>query len=558
MSDNLAAALWYLKKGYAVIPVGTDKKPIIKWQKYQEQMPTEDEVKTWFTGRDVNIGIVTGKISNLTVLDIDTKEGLDAIEELWPDALITPMVSTPRGGQHRYFKYHPNIRNCAGFIPGCDIRSEGGYIVSPPSIGENSKPYAWIQHISNHPLQDIPEKILSRIPFNNINALNIGREDSFSIGENVMNVLDNRNNSQQSQHFVTFKKGKRDQDLFHVANYLSKGGMQQAEISIIISILATQICDPPFPIQEAQAKVKSAIERSDRKNINLFEELKRWISVTNDNFSVTEAQHDITNRNIGTERAVLRVYLDRLVKEGKIERIQGQRGVFRKVEDTIWDTWEDSGIDPVHFNLPLGLGDYVELYPGDIFVYAGSKSTGKSALALETIRLNLQGAMGIYYHSSEITAPVFKKRISNCDKTPFPEWKARVKLSTGLNYANAADRVQPGGFNVFDYIQVPDGEYYKMGYAINRVHEKLDGGIALVCLQKNPNSDFARGGWATMDKPNLYCLLDKVKPVGNKLRVADCKAFRGNENPSGWEVTYKIHKGINIEQTSTLMPAWEK
>ena len=132
----LKSALWYRQnKKFSVIPVGEDKKPLIKWQKYQQEIPSSKQVQEWWSGkfRDKNIGIVTGQISNLTVVDIDSQSGLKAIEEITPDNMITPIATTPGGGEHRYFRYEPGISNAVRFLSDSDIRSEGGYIIAPPS-----------------------------------------------------------------------------------------------------------------------------------------------------------------------------------------------------------------------------------------------------------------------------------------------------------------------------------------------------------------------------------------------------------------------------------------
>jgi hypothetical protein len=79
----LQEALNYLNQGYPVIPIQKDnKKPYICWKKYQEQMPTIDEVTGWWTKYpEANIGLITGEISGIFVVDIDTDEGLLEIQK---------------------------------------------------------------------------------------------------------------------------------------------------------------------------------------------------------------------------------------------------------------------------------------------------------------------------------------------------------------------------------------------------------------------------------------------------------------------------------------------
>ena len=108
---------------------------------------------------NLNIGIITGEISGVVVLDIDGEEGLEALKEhniKLPDTLA---VSTGRG-YHYYFKYikHPALKTRANYMPKVDIRTDGGLAVTPPSIHpDTNKPYEWI---SKAPIADFPEDLL--------------------------------------------------------------------------------------------------------------------------------------------------------------------------------------------------------------------------------------------------------------------------------------------------------------------------------------------------------------------------------------------------------------
>ncbi len=97
----------------------------------------------WSKRPDANIGVATGAVSGIFVLDVDEDEGVDGMGELFKledqyDELPTTLsVKTPRGGSHLYFQ-HPGwaIRNTAGFpAPGLDIRGDGGYVLIPSSQG---------------------------------------------------------------------------------------------------------------------------------------------------------------------------------------------------------------------------------------------------------------------------------------------------------------------------------------------------------------------------------------------------------------------------------------
>ena len=58
------------------------KQPCVKWKEYQDRLPTEDEVAVWFTQNPLaNIAIITGKISNIVVFDLDSQSAVEYAEE---------------------------------------------------------------------------------------------------------------------------------------------------------------------------------------------------------------------------------------------------------------------------------------------------------------------------------------------------------------------------------------------------------------------------------------------------------------------------------------------
>jgi hypothetical protein len=134
-SERWKAILEYLNKGFSIIPVGDDKKPLVAWKEYQDRRAGEDELTAWWSNwPGANIGIVTGKISGITVIDCDTPEAVAELEETLPDSFLCPIVETPRGGRHYYFSYQPDLKTGAEIMPGVDVRNDGGYVVAPPSM----------------------------------------------------------------------------------------------------------------------------------------------------------------------------------------------------------------------------------------------------------------------------------------------------------------------------------------------------------------------------------------------------------------------------------------
>lgn len=169
MNDTLQAALLYERLGLNIIPIpapstttGHDgKKPAIKWRNFQNNRVPHEVIANHFMNHpNDNIAIITGKLSRLLVLDIDikpianlTKQEIETQLQAIIDAIqVHPkiVIRTGGGGVHIYLKHQPNLKtqlqlsssliapntNCL-----IDIKSEGGYVIAPPSTHKSTRPY---------------------------------------------------------------------------------------------------------------------------------------------------------------------------------------------------------------------------------------------------------------------------------------------------------------------------------------------------------------------------------------------------------------------------------
>ena len=158
--------LKYLSLGFSVIPIAyKTKKPLIPWAEYQKRRATVEEIKAWVCEYyPLNIGIVTGAISGVAIIDVDIETGgLETLRKL-PELAETPKVKTGTGGFHNYFK-HPgftvsNFQKKAG-LPGIDFRGDGGYVVAPGSIHECGGAYEWVIPLNGN-FAELPEWILAK------------------------------------------------------------------------------------------------------------------------------------------------------------------------------------------------------------------------------------------------------------------------------------------------------------------------------------------------------------------------------------------------------------
>ena len=152
-SDLFRSALSYIAHGWSVIPIRpSDKRPLVKWEEYQTRLPTKLEWAEWSKTPNLNIALVTGKVSDITVVDVDGEEGMESIKACGRPLPKTLLQKSPHGW-HMFFRYCENLRNKAGLLSGVDVRGEGGYVLIAPShLSDGS--YTWRRQCTPQPFPE--------------------------------------------------------------------------------------------------------------------------------------------------------------------------------------------------------------------------------------------------------------------------------------------------------------------------------------------------------------------------------------------------------------------
>lgn len=169
----------YLQRNMVIMPVNLDKTPMHKnWSLF-----TIADSKQF--SYDSNIGILTGKPSGIIVIDVDNKIPERTYKTVkystntgvfdWETLTtkhgdpLTPKVQTASGGYHYYFKYSDSVSHLKsksnalimnGMKSAIDVKTNGGYVVAPPSRHHNGKSYTWIRHLSETPMTELPQWLL--------------------------------------------------------------------------------------------------------------------------------------------------------------------------------------------------------------------------------------------------------------------------------------------------------------------------------------------------------------------------------------------------------------
>ena len=496
---------------FSLIPVKKDKKPYIKWEAYQKERPTIEEINDWWQKwPEASIGIVTGKLSGITVIDIDSEKGNRAIEQYIPDNLITPTAKSPKG-KHLYFEYKEGISNATGFLDDCDIRSEGGYIIAPPSSNGQGKAYQWLVKPKEHSISIIPI-----ILYNIINKYIYSTYADDSLQESTLSTT----------VYKMFNLHTRNQDLFHIVLQLFKSKTKPEIINQVLEILGKS-CNPAWGSQPDDGPlnviIESAFKHYKKKDRNLAEEVKEELLSTSGDFLSTELEKclQVSTRE---EKKNLSIILKRLSEEeNPIIRKNGtRRGAWTTVDSTIkyMDFVNVDLNNTVQLTLPLDIHEKTVFFPKSVIVLAGVTGFGKTTFALNFIKDNMEKDV-IYYFNSEMSPEALHRKLSYFRDIKISDWN--MKAIDGWDYKNVASKIFPDNLNVIDYLE-PEGEKpYNIHGIVSKIVERLNKGIAFITIQKRPGADLGTGGIYSAKASSLYLSLEwgSVKIFKNRFREED-------------------------------------
>jgi Predicted P-loop ATPase and inactivated derivatives len=246
VTELLDVCKQYAEGGFYVVPLN-GKIPRKKgWQEaaHLEWMPE------WGAG---NVGILAGEKSGIIVLDVDPKNGGDksmAELENKHGKIDTVTCMSGGGGWHYYFRYPEGagIRNSvSGLGAGLDIKSNGGYIVAPPSVHPDTREkYVWAEGKApwEKELAEIPQWLLSRLT----------KKGQLLKGVGLNVVADGE----------PIPEGGRNDTLFRIACRLHRSGTPLEATMSEIKAENLSKCEPPLEDSEVETIVNGIYGRYEQ------------------------------------------------------------------------------------------------------------------------------------------------------------------------------------------------------------------------------------------------------------------------------------------------------
>lgn len=248
MSALHDAALDYAARGWAVFPLKErDKVPAVAGG-FKVATTDEDDIDgAWEHRPALNVGIATGSMSGgLIVIDLDVHDerGEDGTDALWEwerehgELPETVSAKTGSGGVHLYYQANTPISSSVNTELGVDVRAEGGYVVAPPSVHPNGRPYAWDNSPEDFDVAPADERVLEFVKF--VQGGDLKRKVKFKLPKEI-------------------KEGGRNTTLHKYGSSMQSRGFSDSEIYAGLVGANIAACKPPLPQEDVDKIYQSVL-----------------------------------------------------------------------------------------------------------------------------------------------------------------------------------------------------------------------------------------------------------------------------------------------------------
>lgn len=196
-----------------------------------------------------NWAVRTGKTTttNIVVVDVDPRHGgLESVEKLKAEGCEFPETMThrsPGGGPHYLYdlldgKELQSKTNAFGDeYPGIDIKANDGYVLIPPSVGPNGKPY---EVINNRGKAELPTWVMEKMNGKTPGSGTGTTHTRFTLPK-------------------TISAGTRSTTLFSMARSLAMQGMSKDAVLAALKLENELKCEyPPMPVEKLERAVEDA------------------------------------------------------------------------------------------------------------------------------------------------------------------------------------------------------------------------------------------------------------------------------------------------------------
>ena len=365
---------FFEQQGFDLVPIANNNKIPVEKDWTNKHHKDKDEWKGWIAS-SLNIGVKTGEISDITILDIDQKPIPEEIKKLMGNTLMQESSK----GYHLFYKYVPELPKTRIDDLKIDIENNGGQVVIYPSTidGVQRK----IEKLTE--IQVMPKELLKFIQ----SKVTVPRKtDSERVVEDIKN---------EDFNFGAIKQGNRNDSLVRLGGIFRKE-LNLNQTSFVLRVLNNHMCEDPLSNKELTAMINSLDRYAEFDEKELSHKVLEYLKDIEE-ANRTEIAMAVAGTNRGEDKKRIDKVLSYLSKEGLVLK-KGRSYILRKKVE-----WQEALIDigtPISFKMPY-FSDVMHFHLGDLILIGATVATGKTHIAINIIKQLVDQGIKPYYLSLE-------------------------------------------------------------------------------------------------------------------------------------------------------------
>ena len=383
--------LFYEKHKFDLVPLARDKKiPIEKEWTIKEHKNREE----WIDWREAgaNIGVKTGKMSNVTVIDIDQKPIPKEIAEIIQKNDGTLYQETNKG-YHFFYIYEPDFPKTRIEELKIDIENNGGQVVVPPSTIEGIKRKLNMVDVQPMP-KELKELLLSKIK-SRPKIETETEKQSVDFGELPANL-----------DFSKIPEGSRHHALMHLGGICRKE-LNMSQTKHVMTLLNRHFVKPPLNYKDFESLIDQLSKYMGFDEKDLAGKIIEYLKVVEDG-TAKDIRDALGFKGLGEEKARVDKAISYLVKEGYLIKKRRMYHIIKKAE------WKDTfpKLDnKVHFDVPY-FNESAVFNWGDMVLLGSRSKFGKTTISMNMLKHFIDQGIRPYYISLETGSRFIKTAIS--------------------------------------------------------------------------------------------------------------------------------------------------
>lgn len=364
---------FYFENGFDLVPLRSNGKIPYELDWTNKNHKNIEEWHEWLNN-GLNIGVKTGLISNITVIDIDSQNIPDSINNFFKD--YKGCVQKTNKGYHYFFKYDTDLRKTAFEFDGVhiDIENDGGQVVIFPSVIDGlMREFETFDEIPtiNKELKDFIIK-------------NIGVKKA---QENTEEIDLSKFVDSPLENIKSVTEGNRNNFLIHFGGILRKE-LNLEQTRYVVDIVNKKFINPSLPQIEVNTIVGSLDKYLKFQEKDLAGKILNYLRI------VGEATARDVKEVVNEKKEIVDKTLSFLIREGYI--IKGHHGLYNIIRKLEWTDTLSHVDKPIDFKMPY-FYDIANFNYGDMILLGSRSKVGKTTIAMNIIKdLSDQGKKPYY------------------------------------------------------------------------------------------------------------------------------------------------------------------